>query len=274
MTLNLDFKLAKKQLTDCNWLKNWADKSFYAIGGNWRALARLHMFCIKYPLRVAHGYAIPAEKCLEFCQQLISESDELLGISDAISNARKQLLPYGAAVLAAIIEHSNPSEIVFSALGVREGLLYDNLSPEERSKDPLLEAAWELAYLRSRSPAHSVELSKWMNYIFEELGIEETKEEKRLRAVACLLSDIGWRAHPDYRGEQSLNIISNAGFVGIDHPARIYLGLTAYFHHQGLDDVGLSEQIKALATDRMQFHASCWDLQCDSHIIYRETCQT
>ena len=45
-------------------------------------------------------------------------------------------------------------------------------------------------------------------------GIDETAEERRLRHAACLLADIGWRAHPDYRGEQSLNIIAHAAFVG------------------------------------------------------------
>ena len=44
-------------------------------------------------------------------------------------------------------------------------------------------------------------------------GLDETAEETRLRHAACLLADIGWRAHPDYRGEQSLNIIANAAFV-------------------------------------------------------------
>jgi exopolyphosphatase/guanosine-5'-triphosphate,3'-diphosphate pyrophosphatase len=33
---------------------------FYAVGGTWRALARLHMSQTGYPLRVTHGYTIPA----------------------------------------------------------------------------------------------------------------------------------------------------------------------------------------------------------------------
>ncbi|MCA1263214.1 hypothetical protein LC061_21005, partial [Nitratireductor aquimarinus] len=40
------------------------------------------------------------------------------------------------------------------------------------------------------------------------VGIEETEEEARYRRAACLLADIGWRAHPEYRGTQSLNIIA------------------------------------------------------------------
>ena len=50
-------------------------------------------------------------------------------------------------------------------------------------------------------------------------GLEETGEERRLRHAACLLADIGWRAHPDYRGEQSLNIIAHGGFPASIIPA-------------------------------------------------------
>ena len=36
------------------------DRTFYAVGGTWRALARLHMWQTGYPLHVMHGYAIAA----------------------------------------------------------------------------------------------------------------------------------------------------------------------------------------------------------------------
>ena len=51
----------------------------------------------------------------------------------------------------------------------------------------------------------------------------ETPEQTRLRHAACLLSDIGWRAHPDYRGEQSLNIIAHASFVALERWQMAYL---------------------------------------------------
>jgi len=73
----------------------------------------------------------------------------------------------------------------------------------------------------------------------------------RLRHAACLLADIGWRAHPDYRGEQSLNIIAHAGFVGIDHPGRAYLALAIFFRHVGLlHDDELSPRIRELTSTR------------------------
>ncbi len=101
--------------------------------------------------------------------------------------------------------------------------------------------------LRSRSPAHGEELIPWTAEAMRTLGLEETDEEKRLRAAACLLADIGWRAHPDYRGAQSLNIITNAAFVGIDHPGRAYLALSIYYRHAGLSEEDLGAGLRELA---------------------------
>jgi exopolyphosphatase / guanosine-5'-triphosphate,3'-diphosphate pyrophosphatase len=86
-------------------------------------------------------------------------------------------------------------------------------------------------------------------------GIDEAADEKRLRRAACLLADIGWRAHPDYRGEQSLNIISHAAFVGVDHPGRAFIALAVFFRHVGLADDELSPHVRELATSRMIDHA-------------------
>ena len=110
-----------------------------------------------------------------------------------------------------------------------------------------MSAARELDLLRSRSPAHGEELIPWTAPAMAALGLEENEEEKRLRAAACLLADIGWRAHPDYRGEQSLNIITNAAFVGIDHPGRAYLALAIYYRHAGLTEEELGAGIRELA---------------------------
>jgi exopolyphosphatase/guanosine-5'-triphosphate,3'-diphosphate pyrophosphatase len=86
-------------------------------------------------------------------------------------------------------------------------------------------------------------------------GVEENVEERRLRHAACLLADIGWRVHPDYRGEQSLNIIANNGFFATDHPGRAFLALTVYFRHMGLIEEALSPRLRELATSRMIDHA-------------------
>ena len=130
-------------------------------------------------------------------------------------------------------------------------MLYDRLDDELKGVDPLITAAADFNLLRARSPGHGVELISWTDHLFETLKLAETPAEQRLRHAACLLADIGWRAHPDYRGEQSLNIIANAALVGIDHPGRAYLALSSFFRHEGLSIDKASPQLKSLATPRL-----------------------
>ena len=63
-------KFVKKTLNGLSMLKGCEDRSFYAVGGTWRSLARLHMYQTGYPLHVMHGYAIAADEALEFARLL------------------------------------------------------------------------------------------------------------------------------------------------------------------------------------------------------------
>ncbi|HWC94238.1 MAG TPA: exopolyphosphatase [Pseudolabrys sp.] len=226
-------------------------RTFYAVGGTWRALARLHMWQTGYPFHVMHSYTIPAREALEFSRLVHRVDAETLSKIEVVNAARRPLLAYAALVLEHLVRKIRPKEVVVSVLGVREGLLYSLLGTRERARDPLLEAAADLNLLRSRSPHHGEELMGWTDRLMQTSGIAETADERRLRHAACLLADIGWRAHPDYRGEQSMNIIANGAFVAVDHPGRAYLALAVFFRHAGLSEEELSPRLRELASTRM-----------------------
>ena len=244
-------KIVVQALSKVPHIKAGKGRAFYAVGGTWRSLARLHMAQTGYPLHVMHGYVVRAKEALEFCRLVRRVHPETLSQIEVVAAARRPLLPYAALVLEHILRKTNASEVVFSALGVREGLLYTLLSERERKKDALLAAASDLNRLRSRAPRHGEDLIAWTDDFMASSRIDETAEERRLRHAACLVADIGWRAHPDYRGEQSLNVIAHAGFLGIDHPGRAYLALAVFFRHVGvMHDEELSPRIRELASTR------------------------
>src|SRR5579871_1759207 len=244
-------KIVRDKLGHAAVLKGGRGRDFYAVGGTWRSLTRLHMAQTGYPLHVMHGYVIPASEAVEFSRLLRRVDPETLSRIETVPAARRPLLAYAALVLEHVVRIARPRRIVVSALGVREGLLFDKLGNAEKKRDPLIAAAQELNVLRSRSPRHGEELADWTDKFMASSGLEETRDEKRLRHAACLLADIGWRAHPDYRGEQSLNIISHAAFVAIDHPGRAYIALAIFFRHEGLmHDEELSPRIRELASTR------------------------
>jgi exopolyphosphatase / guanosine-5'-triphosphate,3'-diphosphate pyrophosphatase len=130
-------------------------------------------------------------------------------------------------------------------------VLFDKLDAETRERDPLIAAASDLNLLRSRSPRHGEELCQWTEAFIRSLGLPESDYDTRLRRAACLLADIGWRAHPDYRGEQSLTMVAYAAFVGLDHPARAYIGLSIFFRHDGIAADKASPRLKQLAGPRL-----------------------
>jgi exopolyphosphatase/guanosine-5'-triphosphate,3'-diphosphate pyrophosphatase len=244
-------KIVRTALEGAAVLKSGKARTFYAIGGTWRALARLHMWQTGYPLHVMHGYVLPAKEALEFSGLVHRVAPDMLSQIEVVTDARRPLLAYAALVLENLVRIARPKDVIISALGVREGLLYSMLDAAERERDPLLVASADLNLLRSRSPAHGDELTRWTDRFMASSGLDESGEERRLRHAACLLADIGWRAHPDYRGEQSLNIIANAAFVAVDHPGRTFIALAVFFRHVGLVDEELSPRLRELASTRV-----------------------
>jgi exopolyphosphatase/guanosine-5'-triphosphate,3'-diphosphate pyrophosphatase len=228
-------RIVRTDLVDVEQLKRGAGRNFYAVGGTWRALARIHIIQSGYPLKVMHGYSIPAPQALDFVRRLrrLATANILANI-EVVADARRPLLAYAALVLEYIIRVAKPKTIVFSTYGVREGLLYSMLPQPERAKDGLICAAQSLNELLSRSSRHAEELIGWTDRFVRIARLRETDEDRRLRHAACLLSDIGWRVHPDHRGEETLTLITNGNFGSIGHAGRVFLALSVFYRYAGL----------------------------------------
>src|SRR5256714_15023984 len=230
-------RIVKAEISGVEQLKAGRGRSFYAVGGTWRALARIHIIQSGYPLKVMHGYSIPAADALDFAQRLrrLAAANMLADI-EAISDARRPLLTYAALVLEYVIRVAKPKTIVFSTFGVREGLLYEMLPQQERARDGFICAARTLNGLLSRSARHAEELVAWTDRLVRVVKLRETEEDRRLRHAACLLSDVGWRVHPDHRGEETLSLITNGNFGSINHPGRAFVALSGFYRYAGLSE--------------------------------------
>lgn len=242
---------ARKQVNTARFLEKGEGRTFYAVGGTWRNIAKLHMEMTQYPLHMMQGYELSLADMQKFLEEVIEAKDSKDPAWQSVSKNRRALLPYGAIAMQEVLSVMKPATVSFSAQGVREGYLYSLLSDEEKQVDPLIAAADELAILRARSPEHARELSDWTGRMVPFFGIEESDEERRYREAACLLADISWRAHPDYRGAQALNIIAHSSFVGITHAGRAYLALANYYRFEGLNDDGATGPLATIATPRL-----------------------
>ena len=61
--------------------------------------------------------------------------------------------------------------------------------------DPLLAGALEAGEKLGRFGDHGAELDQWIAPLFP----DDDPAAQRLRLAACLLADVAWEAHPDFR---------------------------------------------------------------------------
>lgn len=243
--------IAKKLVKEQDWLKDGKDRTFYAVGGTWRSLAKLHMELTSYPLHLMQGYELSYDEITKLLDQVGKGSGVPEKAWQTISKNRRTLLPFGAIAMAETLKAMKPSKVAFSVQGVREGYLYSMLDREEQRKDPLLNAAEEFAILRARSPEHARELASWTGRMMPVFGIEESEEEARYRQAACFLADVSWRSHPDYRGLHSLNIIAQSALSGVSHSGRAFIALANYYRFEGVKDDGSTKDLAGIATPRL-----------------------
>jgi exopolyphosphatase/guanosine-5'-triphosphate,3'-diphosphate pyrophosphatase len=217
------------------WLKRLKGRTLYAVGGSWRSIARAHMVAIDYPLHVIHHYEIAREELDRF---LLSVERRRQRELPGASRRRAESLPLAALVLQRIVKLARPKRIVFSAFGLREGCLFDRLPAKRRAADPLIEACTAVARHAGRFSPHGDELAAWMTPLFA----REDDEARRLRRAACLIGDIAWDEHPDYRAEHAYLRILRLPVVGIGHPGRAFLALAVRVRYAGgLDGADLAE---------------------------------
>jgi len=165
---------------------------------------------------------------MEFAKDIAGMTEGKIEKMPGASPKRAPALPGAAIVLQHIIQHIRAEYIVFSASGIREGYLYEMLSPYIRNQDGLLASCSEFATRNGRSTSYANELFTWMYKLLE----KESEKERRLRLAFCLLSDIALHIHPEYRAEWAYHRILYSALSGLTHRERVKLSLALYHRYQ------------------------------------------
>lgn len=193
----------------------------FLVGGSWRAIARIDMERRGYPLKVLHEYRM-SRKDVRATLAFIAKADlAALRSETGTSAERMRLVPLAAQVLKELVRQFKPEEIAVSSYGIREGLLYQQMSDALRQRDPLIEAAFQMEQTSARMPGFGRELYRFIEPLFGSVK----PARKRVMRAACLLHDVSWRAHPDYRAEVCFDNSTRANLGGLTHQDRVYLGL-------------------------------------------------
>lgn len=234
--------------------KKGKGRPLYLVGGSWRALARLDIISSGYPLPITHEYHMAPGRPAEL-RKLIQSLDGADAKSiPTLTASRIPTLPAAKLILSMLAEEMGPSELIVSSFGIREGLLYDQLGPRMRSQDPLIEAARDAGRGISRFGEHGDLLDRWISPIFA-----DSPAMARLRLAACLLADVSWQAHPDFRAERGLEMALHGNWVGIDGPGRVLIAQALFCNFGGGRELP-DRALAALCLPAQLERASQWGL--------------
>jgi exopolyphosphatase/guanosine-5'-triphosphate,3'-diphosphate pyrophosphatase len=196
-------------------------RRIFLVGGSWRAIARIDMLRRDYPLTVLHEYRMTPAAVHATVDYIAHADLARVGQATSTSMARLSLVPLASEVLAQLVRTFRPREIAVSSYGIREGLLYQQMPEALRRRDPLIEACHFAEAKDARMPGFGRELYAFIEPVFP----TATPAEKRLMKAACLLHDVSWRAHPDYRHDVCFDNATRANLGGLTHAERVFLGL-------------------------------------------------
>jgi exopolyphosphatase / guanosine-5'-triphosphate,3'-diphosphate pyrophosphatase len=242
-----------KLIRESGWSGRGKGLPLYMVGGSWRALARLEMHLSGYPLPVIHAYPMDPAAVSRIARSVGRMSRGRLKAVPNLSGGRIPTLVDASALLSILLRQLGCSTTIASAYGLREGLLYERLSAEERALDPLIEAARDEGARLGRFTEHGDLIARWIAPLFD-----DPPEDERLRHAACLLADVGWQANPEFRDERGREIALHGNWVAIDARGR---AMVAQALHTALGGgMDAPEPLTALADWGELARAAQWGL--------------
>jgi exopolyphosphatase/guanosine-5'-triphosphate,3'-diphosphate pyrophosphatase len=227
---------------------NETGKRLFLVGGSWRAIARIDMERRGYPLTVLHEYRMTGGRIAKTLKYIEQSDLQDLRARCGISDSRMALVPFAVHVLREVVKRFKPKDITISSYGIREGMLYEQMPTELRERDPLVEACRFAELKDARLPGFGRTLYQFVTPLFG----RATPQRKRIMKAACLLHDVSWRAHPDYRHELVFDNATRANLGGLKHSERVYLGIALLHRYSNKREGSRFEPLFSLLDPRDQ----------------------
>ncbi|MDG2001726.1 MAG: Ppx/GppA family phosphatase [Novosphingobium sp.] len=241
----------RKGLKHANW-KAGAGLPLFIVGGSWRALALHCMQQTGWPLDDPHDFELAPDEALDlFAPLALGEVD---GTDPRISSSRRATLPDAAALLGLLVDRLEPSRIVFSSWGLREGLLYSRLDKKTRAQDPMLSGVAAFAADARVSFVTAERVTRWTSAISYE---DDDQANGNLRLAGTMLALASLRSEPNLRADQAIAWALRKRWIGLNARGRAMLAMTV-FANTGHTDI--PEALAPLTSESDFKQAIAWGL--------------
>ncbi len=245
-------KSIEKALKKGGWGKP-LDGPLYLVGGTWRTMAVYAMQEQGHPLSDPHGFELSLKEATALADGLAKETPEDLKARDRISTMRAEKLPDAAVLLQTMLSKLKPERLVFSSWGLREGLLFDRLSPHAKAQDPLLAGVAVFAAQRGAPPTLATRIAGWTS----DVAPVGKHGSERLRLAATMLALASMQIEPNLRLPLAVDWAMHKRWIAIDAQGRAMMAAASMANGNHCD---LPEELTSLASKHALEEAICWGL--------------
>jgi exopolyphosphatase/guanosine-5'-triphosphate,3'-diphosphate pyrophosphatase len=189
-------------------------EALYLVGGSHRALGRLAMRQADWPLDDPHGFELATEAMQHVCRSAMRGGvpTSLPGVSAS----RLAVLPDTAALLSVLLREIRPSSVVFSAWGLREGLLYLSLDEADKARDPLTAGVSAFVESLGSAPETGTAVARWIG----QAPPAASPAAEQLRRAAAMLILAAQRIEPNLRAAHALDWALHKRWIGLGEKGR------------------------------------------------------
>jgi exopolyphosphatase/guanosine-5'-triphosphate,3'-diphosphate pyrophosphatase len=245
----------KRKITKALKAEDWAHpvaEPLYMVGGTWRALACFAMEEAGHPLTDPHGFTLDAAAAMKLAKRVRLMKPGKLD-QPRVSEMRAQMLPDAAALLQVLLARLQPTKLVFSSWGLREGRLYDRLDEAARAQDPLLAGIANFAAPRGGPPTLATRIAGWTVDALPHAG----NGSERVRLAATMLALASMQIEPNLRLRQAVNWALYKRWMDLSDEGRAMIAAAISANCGSFD---LPKPLTRLASQEALDEALCWGL--------------
>lgn len=231
----------------------------YLVGGTLRTMAVYAMQEQGHPLSDPHGFELDPKAAKRLLgKALANETIDSLKMRDRISSMRAEKLPDASVLAEAMLSRFEPSRIIFSSWGIREGLLFDSLPEHTQSRDPLLAGISVFAAQRGAPATLATRIASWTVDAAPPRSPESERHgTERLRMAATMLALASMQIEPNIRLPQAIDWALHKRWIAVNGKERAMLAAAIAANGNALD---LPDEVTALASEEALEEAICWGL--------------
>ncbi len=201
----------------------------YAVGGAWRAFAKVDMARRNYPLRLLNHYTLTAESVDATLRDILNARKDKLAMQKLakIAGRRSAQLHLSGSVLATLAAMANIREVVISAAGLREGVVRELTGAHVHDDGALADGTIVFAQLNGAQVAFGEALLDFVMPTLVHLPtvFADAADDRRLFGAACLMADSAGRFHPDHRAEMAYDQTLRSPCSDASHAQRAFIAL-------------------------------------------------